>query len=172
MPLRTVLLPPHSHGQETKCRISRVRTECFRRGDCRRALPNVQGALAEMDQAIEQTRQSRILSGQKLEPPVRMLELVNRYHATAGALQNGGRLIQTLGDSAVLGCLCVGGTAKRQDAQQGKKSASRLEYIHTFITESIRHGATGYSAKGRRCRGCSVEHTHSGPLTNRRQFGC
>ena len=28
------------------------------------ALPNVQGALAEMDQAIEQTRQSRILSGQ------------------------------------------------------------------------------------------------------------
>ena len=60
------------------------------------ALPNVQSALAEMDQAIEQTRQSRILSGQKLEPPVRMLELVNRYHATAGALQNGGRLIRTL----------------------------------------------------------------------------
>ena len=60
------------------------------------ALPNVQSALAEMDQAIEQTRQSRILSGQNLEAPLRMLELVNRYHATAGALQNCGRLIRTL----------------------------------------------------------------------------
>ena len=60
------------------------------------ALPNVQSALAEMDQAIEQTRQSRILSGQKLEAPFRILELANRYHATAGALQNCGRLIQTL----------------------------------------------------------------------------
>jgi hypothetical protein len=56
----------------------------------------VQSALAEMDQAIEQTRQSRILSGQKLEAPLRMLELVDGYHATAGALQNCGRLIQTL----------------------------------------------------------------------------
>jgi uncharacterized membrane protein YccC len=70
--------------------------ECFRHGDCRRELPSVQGALAEMDQAVEHIRQSRILSGQKLEAPVRMLELVNRYHATAEALENCGRLVRTL----------------------------------------------------------------------------
>jgi uncharacterized membrane protein YccC len=70
--------------------------ECFRRGDCRRELPSVQGALAAMDQAVEQIRQNRILSGQKLEAPVRTLELVNRYHATAEALENCGRLVRTL----------------------------------------------------------------------------
>ncbi|MBV9276300.1 MAG: FUSC family protein [Verrucomicrobia bacterium] len=70
--------------------------ECFRRGDCRRELPSVQGALAEMNQAVERIRQSRILSGQKLEAPVRVLELVNRYHATAEALEQCGRLIRTL----------------------------------------------------------------------------
>jgi uncharacterized membrane protein YccC len=70
--------------------------ECFRRGDCSRELPSVQGALAEMNQAVEQIRQSRILSGQKLEAPVRMLELVNRYHATAEALEKCGQLIRTL----------------------------------------------------------------------------
>jgi len=70
--------------------------ECFRRGDCRRELPGVQGALAEMDQAVERIRQSRILTGQKLEAPVRMLELVNRYHATAETLEECGRLVRTL----------------------------------------------------------------------------
>src|SRR5262249_17086056 len=70
--------------------------ECFRLGDCRRELPSVQGALAAMDQAVEQIRQNRILSGQKLEAPVRTLELVNRYHATAEALENCGRLVRTL----------------------------------------------------------------------------
>jgi uncharacterized membrane protein YccC len=70
--------------------------ECFRSGDCRRELPSVRGALAEMNQAVEQIRQSRILSGQKLEAPVRMLELVNRYHATAEALEKCGQLIRAL----------------------------------------------------------------------------
>jgi hypothetical protein len=70
--------------------------ECFRRGDCRRELPSVQGALAEMDQAVERIRQSRILTRQKLEAPVRMLELVNRYHATAEALEKCGQLLRTL----------------------------------------------------------------------------
>ncbi|MGA8655146.1 MAG: FUSC family protein [Chthoniobacterales bacterium] len=70
--------------------------ECFRRGDCRRELPGVQGALAEMNQAVERIRQGRILTGQKLEAPVRMFELVNRYHATAEALEECGRLVRTL----------------------------------------------------------------------------
>src|SRR5215469_235414 len=70
--------------------------ECFWHGDCRRELPSVQGALTELDQAVEQIRQSRILSGQKLDAPVRVLELVNRYHATAEALERCGRLVRSL----------------------------------------------------------------------------
>jgi uncharacterized membrane protein YccC len=70
--------------------------ECFRRGDCRRELPGVQGALAEIDEAVDQIRQSGILAGQKLEAPVRMLELVNRYHATAEALEQCGQVIRSL----------------------------------------------------------------------------
>jgi hypothetical protein len=70
--------------------------ECFRRGDCRRELPGVQGALAEIDQAVDQIRQNGILTGQKLEALVRMLELVNRYHVTAEALEQCGQLIRTL----------------------------------------------------------------------------
>ena len=70
--------------------------ECFRRGDCRRELPSVQDALAEMDQAVERIRQSGILTGQKLEAPVRIFELVNRYHSTAEALEKCGRLLLSL----------------------------------------------------------------------------
>jgi uncharacterized membrane protein YccC len=70
--------------------------ECFRLGDCQRELPSVHGALAEMDQAVEQIRDSRILSDQKLEVPLQMLDLANRYHATADALEECGRLVRTL----------------------------------------------------------------------------
>jgi hypothetical protein len=69
--------------------------ECFRRGDCRREFPNVRGALAEMDQAVEQIRQSGTLAGQ-LEASVRMLDLVDRYYATGEALEECARLVQTL----------------------------------------------------------------------------
>jgi uncharacterized membrane protein YccC len=71
-------------------------TECFRQGDCRRELPSLRGALAGMDQAVEQIRQSRILAGQNLEAAVRMLDLVDRYHATGEALEECGRLVRTL----------------------------------------------------------------------------
>jgi hypothetical protein len=70
--------------------------ECFRRGDCQRELPSVQGALAEMDQGVEQIRDSRILSNQRLEIPLQMLDLANRYHATAEALEECGRVLRTL----------------------------------------------------------------------------
>ena len=33
------------------------------------------------------------------------------------------------------------GISKRQDAEQGKKSAGCCDYVYTFITESIGHGA-------------------------------
>jgi uncharacterized membrane protein YccC len=71
-------------------------TECFRQGDCQRELPSVRGALAELDQAVKQIRDSRILSSQSLEVPLQMLDLANRYHGTAEALEECGRVLRTL----------------------------------------------------------------------------
>ena len=70
--------------------------ECFRQGDCKRELPSFRGALAGMDQAVEQIRQSRILASQNLEAGTRLLDLVDRYHATGEALEQCGRLVRTL----------------------------------------------------------------------------
>jgi uncharacterized membrane protein YccC len=70
--------------------------ECFRQGDCHRELPSVRGALTEMDLALERIRDSRILADQKLEVPLQMLDLANLYHATAAALEECGRVLQTL----------------------------------------------------------------------------
>ena len=49
-----------------------------------------------MDQAIKQIRDDRILANQKLEVPLQMLDLANRYHATAEALEECGRVLRTL----------------------------------------------------------------------------
>jgi uncharacterized membrane protein YccC len=71
-------------------------SECFRQANCQRELPSVHGALGEMDQAIKQIRDSRILSDQRLEVPLRMLDLANRYHAIAETLEECSRVLRTL----------------------------------------------------------------------------
>ncbi|HYY29480.1 MAG TPA: FUSC family protein [Chthoniobacterales bacterium] len=59
--------------------------ECLRQGDCRRALPRLNGVLSKM------------LQGQYLEESsVSVLKLVNHYHATAEALEECRRLMGTL----------------------------------------------------------------------------
>ena len=70
--------------------------ECFRQGDCQREFPSLRGALAEMDQAVAKIALSRILLSQSLEVPVRMLDIVDRYHAMVEALEECGRLARTL----------------------------------------------------------------------------
>src|SRR6202162_5909365 len=70
--------------------------ECFRQGDCRVQLPTVRGALSEMDDAIQQIRDRNMLADLPLEAPLRVLELVERYHATGEALEECGRLVRTL----------------------------------------------------------------------------
>jgi len=70
--------------------------ECFRQGDCRFQLPRVRGALTEMDDAIQQIRDRNMLAHLPLEAPLRVLDLVERYHATAEALVECGRLLCTL----------------------------------------------------------------------------
>ena len=73
-----------------------VFAECFRQGDCRLQLPTVRGALTEMDHAIQQIRDRNLLAGLSFEAPFRVLDLVDRYHATADALDECGRLLCTL----------------------------------------------------------------------------
>jgi len=70
--------------------------ECFRQGDCGRQLPTVRGALTEMDDALQQIRDRNMLAGLTFEAPLRVLDLVERYHATADALDECGRLLCTL----------------------------------------------------------------------------
>jgi uncharacterized membrane protein YccC len=70
--------------------------ECFRQGDCRFQLPTICGALREMDYAIQQIRDRKMLADLPLEAPLRVLELVERYHATGEALEECGRLVRTL----------------------------------------------------------------------------
>jgi hypothetical protein len=70
--------------------------ECFRQGDCRFQLPTIRGALTEMDNAIQQIRDRNMLAGLTFEAPLQVLDLVERYHATADALDECGRLLRTL----------------------------------------------------------------------------
>jgi uncharacterized membrane protein YccC len=70
--------------------------ETFRKGDFRREFPGLRGALAEIDQTVEQIRDRRILDGHSLEAPLRMLDLVGRYHVVANALEDCANLIRDL----------------------------------------------------------------------------
>jgi hypothetical protein len=70
--------------------------DCFRQGDCRRELPAVGGALTEMDHAVQQMRDRNLLGDLPPEASLRVLDLVDRYHATADALEQCGRLISSL----------------------------------------------------------------------------
>jgi uncharacterized membrane protein YccC len=70
--------------------------ECFRQGNCRLQLPTVRGALTAMDDAVQQIRNRDLLAGLPFEAPLRVLDLVEHYHATADALDECGRLLCTL----------------------------------------------------------------------------
>lgn len=70
--------------------------ETFRKGDFHRELPGLRGALAEIDQTVQQIRDRRILDEHSLETPLRMLDLVGRYHGVADALEDCANLIRNL----------------------------------------------------------------------------
>ena len=69
---------------------------CFRQGDCRRELPSLDGALSKMEEAGDSIRKSEMLKGWNLEASVRVLQLVDHYHATAEAIEECRRLMGTL----------------------------------------------------------------------------
>ena len=91
------ILRPHCERLEVEFKqILDALAECFRRGDCRRDFPSLRGPLTEIDQAIEKMAADRILLSPGLDAPVRVLDLVDRYHATGEALEECGRLARTL----------------------------------------------------------------------------
>jgi hypothetical protein len=49
-----------------------------------------------MDNAVQQIRDRNLLAGLPFEAPLRVLDLVERYHATADALDECGRSVGTL----------------------------------------------------------------------------
>jgi hypothetical protein len=70
--------------------------ECLDQGDCRRPLPTLQGALAGLDRAVQDVRNRRPFGGEPPEAPSRLLDLVDRYRATAEAMEGCRRLLGTL----------------------------------------------------------------------------
>ena len=70
--------------------------EAFRKGDCRRDYPTLEGALNDMDQTVEQIRESGILNVHKVTEPLRMMDLVGRYHLVADNLEECSRVIRGL----------------------------------------------------------------------------
>jgi uncharacterized membrane protein YccC len=91
------ILKLHSEHLEVKFnQMLDAFAECFRQGNCRVQLPTVRGALAAMDDAIQQMRNRNILAGLRFDGPLRVLDLIEHYHATADALEECSRLLCTL----------------------------------------------------------------------------
>jgi hypothetical protein len=70
--------------------------EFFRQGGCRLRLPTVRGALTALDDAVQQMRDRDMFAGLTFDANLRVLELVEHYHATADALKDCRRLLCTL----------------------------------------------------------------------------
>ena len=71
-------------------------SECFRQGNCRREVPTLHGAVNAVDEVVQDIRQSGILNVHKVTEPLRMLDLVGRYHLVADDLEECSRLIRQL----------------------------------------------------------------------------
>jgi hypothetical protein len=59
-------------------------------------LPALQGALAGLDRAVQDVRHPRPFAGEPPEAPSRLLDLVDRYRATAEAMEGCRRLLGSL----------------------------------------------------------------------------
>jgi p-hydroxybenzoic acid efflux pump subunit AaeB len=70
--------------------------DCLRDSDCSRELPTVRGALTGLDQAVQQIRDRNLLGDLPPETSPWFLDVVDRYHATADALEECGRSIRSI----------------------------------------------------------------------------
>ena len=96
-PIAEPLLRPSLERLETEFhQILDTFSECFRRGNCQRDFPTLRGAVHAMDEIVHDIRRSGILSVHKVTEPLRMLDLVGRYHILADDLEECSRLIREL----------------------------------------------------------------------------
>jgi uncharacterized membrane protein YccC len=96
-PAAEPLLKPRLDRLETEFhQILDTFSECFSQGDCQRDFPTLNGAVNAMDEVVNDIRQSGILNVHKVTEPLRMLDLVGRYHIIADDLEACSRLIREL----------------------------------------------------------------------------
>jgi uncharacterized membrane protein YccC len=96
-PAAEPFLRPELEGLENEFhQMLNAFAEAFRKGDCRRDYPTLEGALNEMDQTVQQIRESGILNVHKVTEPLRMMDLVGRYHLIADNLEECSRVIRGL----------------------------------------------------------------------------
>jgi len=70
--------------------------DCFRKGDCRRELPTIRGALDVLRRKAEQIRRERILATESLDAPVQLLEIISRCQRIGDSLEECASLIKSL----------------------------------------------------------------------------
>jgi uncharacterized membrane protein YccC len=91
-----IMRPRFEHLEIEFKQMLDVFEECFREGDCSREFPTVDGALTAMDHAAQQIRDRNLLGKLSPEASLRVLDLVDRYHATADALGQCGEMLHAL----------------------------------------------------------------------------
>jgi hypothetical protein len=91
-----IMRPQFEHLEIEIIRVLDAFAECFREGDCSREFPTIDGALAEMDHAIQQIRDRNLLGNLPTEASLRVLDLVDRYHASADTLEQCGEVLHAL----------------------------------------------------------------------------
>jgi len=95
-PARPFLRPAFERLEQAFVEVLDAFAECFRQGDSSREFPSLRGLLSEMTTAVDQARNSRAFTRQTLEVPLQMLDIANRYRATADALEECTQLLRTL----------------------------------------------------------------------------
>jgi p-hydroxybenzoic acid efflux pump subunit AaeB len=88
--------PPFQRIEAEFSQMLEAFLEAFRKQDFQREFPVLNGALAEIDHTVAQIRDRRILDEQSLEVPLRMMDLVGRYHIVADGLHDCAALIRGL----------------------------------------------------------------------------
>jgi p-hydroxybenzoic acid efflux pump subunit AaeB len=88
--------PPFQRIETEFSQMLEAFLEAFRKEEFQGDFPALDGALAEIDHIVEEIRDRHILDQHSLEAPLRMMDLVGRYHGVADGLHECARLIRGL----------------------------------------------------------------------------
>jgi hypothetical protein len=91
-----IMRPRFAHLEIEFTQMLDACAECFREGDCSRAFPTVDGALTKIGHSVQQIRDRNLSGNLSPETSLRLLDLVDRYQATADGLEHCGEILHTL----------------------------------------------------------------------------